>query len=278
MLKVRPTLLLVALLGSLFCLVPAYGQLWRVEGSRWLSITQIQGGVEIVPLGRSPRRALVGNRLSQVGDQLITGQNASAQLAVDQGIASISVAEKTQLQIRTLSITQSGGHVTELLLIRGQARLQVRPFTNPDSRLDLYTPAGVSGVRGTDFGVSVQSDGRTGVATLEGSVAFSAQNQTVLVSDNQQSLASPGEPPTPPEPLRDNPSLSIAILKPIGEGSIQVSGSTDPVNLLEVIEEFRVLDESGQFDLTVELPRDRLIPVKVTTPLGTQQAYELVVP
>lgn len=278
MFKVRPTWLFVALLGLIIFPEPAYAQMWRIEGERWLSITQVNGDVRIVPFGSSARRAQRGSRLRQVGDQIITGQNASAQLAVDLNIASISVAEKTRLQVRALSITQSGARITELFVIQGQARLQVRPFTDPDSRLDLYTPAGVSGVRGTDFGITVQPDGKTGLATLEGSVAFSAQNQTVLVSDNQQSTASPGEPPTPPSSLRDDPSLSIAVLKPTEEGSIRVSGSTDPVNLLEVVGELRVLDESGQFDLTMDLPRDHRIPVQVTTPLGTQQAYELAVP
>ncbi|MBE9064897.1 FecR domain-containing protein [cf. Phormidesmis sp. LEGE 11477] len=278
MFKVRPTLLFMALLGLMICLLPAYGQLSRVEGPRWLSVTQINGDVTIVPFGKNVRRAQMGDRLSQVGDQVITGQNSSAQLTVDQGIASISVAERTQLQVRTLSITRSGGYITELLALRGQARLRVRPFTSPDSRLEIYTPAGVSGVRGTDFGITVQPDGKTGVATLEGSVTLSAQNQTVLVGTEQQSTASPGEPPTPPEPLRDDPSLSISALKPISDGSVQVSGSTDPVNLLEVAEARRVLDEGGQFDLTVALPRDRRVRIQVTTPLGTQQAYELAVP
>ena len=277
MFKVRPTLLLVALLGLTLCLAPAYGQL-RVEGSRWLSVTQINGTVEIVPFGGSARRVRMGDRLSQVGDQIITRQNSSAQLGVDLGIGNISVAEKTQLQIRTLSVTQAGGYITELLLLRGQARLRVRPFTNPDTELEIYTPAGVSGVRGTDFGVSVQPDGKTGIATLAGRVALSAEGQTVLVGSNLQSSVRPGEPPTPPEPLRNDPTLFITLLKPVSAGSVQVSGFTDPINLLEVGEENRILDDAGQFDLVVELPSDRRIQAQVTTPLGTQQAYELVVP
>ena len=278
MIKVRPTLFLIALLGLIVWLVPAYGQLWRVETTRWLSVTQIDGNVQIVPLDSRARPARIGDRLSQVGDQLVTGQNATAELAVDEGIARIAVAEKTQLQVRALSIVRTGGHVTDLLIKRGQARLRVRRFTNPDSRLDLYTPAGVSGVRGTDFGITVQPEGQTAVATLEGSVALSAQNQTVLVSENLQSTVSPGEPPTPPEPLIDSPSLSIAVLKPIAEGSVNVLGSTDPVNLLEVVDKFLMLDEEGHFDITVEIPSNRRIRAKVITPLGTKQTYELVVP
>ncbi|MGB3788349.1 MAG: FecR family protein [Phormidesmis sp.] len=278
MFKVRLTLPLVALLGLILCLSPAYGQLWRIEGARWLSVTQFNGTVEIVPFGGSARLVQKGDRLTQVGDQIITGQNSFAQLSVDLGIASISVAERTQLQIRTLSLTQSGGYVTQLWVPRGQARLRVRPLTNPDSELEIYTPAGVSGVRGTDFGVSVQPNGKTGVATLEGGIALSAQNQTVSVDSNQQSTVRPGEPPTLPEPLRDDPTLFIAILKPSRGGSVQISGSTDPVNLLEISEELRNTDDAGRFDLTIELPPNHRIQVQVTTPLGTKQAYELAIP
>lgn len=271
-------MLLIAVLGLILALSPAYGQMWRIEGSRWLSVTQVFGNVEIAPFGDSSRRARVGDRLNQVGDWLITGPNSSTQLAVDLGIANISVAEKTQMQVRTLSITQNGGYVTELLLAQGQARFRARPFSNPDTTLEIYTPAGVSGVRGTEFGVSVQPDGKTGVATLEGSVALSAQNQTVVVGDNQQSSVSPGEPPTPPEPLRDDPTLLITVLRRVRGGLVQIRGSTDPINLLEIGEELRAIGDDGQFDLTVELPRDRRIPAQVTTPLGTKQAYELALP
>lgn len=278
MFKVRPTILLVAVLGLILALSPAHGQLWRVEGSRWLSVTQVRGSVEFAPFGDGFRAARRGDRLDQAGDQVVTGQDSSTQLAVDQGIGTISVAERTQMQVRTLSVTQSGGYVTELFIVRGQARMRVRPFSNPDSKLDIYTPAGVSGVRGTDYGISVQPDGKTGIATLEGSVALSAQNQTVVINENQQSRVSPGEPPTPPEPLRDDPTLRITVLRPVRGGAVQVQGFTDPVNLLEVGEELRAIDDEGQFDLIVERPRDRRIQAKVTTPLGTQQAYELAVP
>ncbi|MEM8503869.1 MAG: FecR domain-containing protein [Cyanobacteria bacterium P01_D01_bin.1] len=271
-------MLFVAVLGLILALSPAYGQLLRVEGSRWLGITQVFGNVEIVPFGDSSQRAKVGDRLDQVGDWLTTGSDSSTQLAVDLGIGNISVAEKTRMQVRTLSITQNGGYVTELFLAQGQARLRARPFSNPDSTLEIYTPAGVSGVRGTEFGVSVQPDGKTGVATLAGSVTLSAQNQTVVIRENQQSAVSPGEPPTPPEPLRDDPTLFITVLRRIRGGLVQIRGSTDPINLLEVSEELRSLDDDGQFDLAVELPRDRRIQAQVTTPLGTKQAYELAVP
>uniref|UniRef100_A0ACD5H295 FecR domain-containing protein n=1 Tax=Desertifilum tharense IPPAS B-1220 TaxID=1781255 RepID=A0ACD5H295_9CYAN len=50
----------------------------------------------------------------------------------------------------------------------GQARFRVRRFNHPGSSLEIETPAGSSAVRGTEFGVSVHPDGKTGIATREG--------------------------------------------------------------------------------------------------------------
>jgi hypothetical protein len=73
-----------------------------------------------------------------------------------------------------MSIAPNNGRITRLLVPRGQVRLQLRPFTNPGSRMEIETPAGTSGVRGTEFGLNVQPDGKMAIATLEGSVATSA--------------------------------------------------------------------------------------------------------
>ncbi|CAN5792337.1 hypothetical protein BH23CYA1_BH23CYA1_05970 [soil metagenome] len=190
------------------------------------------------------------------------------------------MAENSQLQIQALSITRSGGRITELSVGRGQVRLRLRPLTNPGTRIEIHTPAGVSGVRGTVFGVSVQPNGQSGIATSEGSVAARAQGQTVQVGANLQSLIAPGEPPPPPEPLRDDATLFIERLIPIaGRSAVRVVGSTDVVNLLTIAEQPQSLDRQGRFDIEVALSSSaRRIRAVVITPLGTEQAYELVVP
>ncbi|MEO0769286.1 MAG: iron dicitrate transport regulator FecR, partial [Cyanobacteria bacterium J06649_4] len=163
--------------------------------------------------------------------------------------------------------------------------LRIRPLTNPATRIEMYTPAGVSGVRGTDFGVAVGPDGQTGVATFEGRVASSAQGQTVTVNAQQQTIIRPGEPPTPPQPLRDDPTLFIETLRVLpnqvdaaGRALAQVVGSTDPANLLELNIQQRLLDREGRFDITLPVVANGRIPAVVTTPLGTSQKYELLVP
>ncbi|MEO1391688.1 MAG: FecR domain-containing protein [Cyanobacteria bacterium J06634_5] len=249
-----------------------------IRGDRWLAITELSGTVELISSQGDRQLAQTGDRLASVGDTLITGPSASARLEVDQSVGYISMAEDSQLRIQTLSITRSGGRVTELFVTRGQVRLRLRRLTNPDSRLEIHTPAGVSGVRGTEFGLTVQANGQTGVATLEGSVAASAQGETVIVAANRQSAIYPGAPPTPPAPLRDDPALFIEALIPLPNRRARIVGYTDTVNLLDVNQGRQILDRAGRFDLEVALSDARSVAVVVTTPLGTEQTYKLVVP
>ncbi|MEL7068113.1 MAG: FecR family protein [Cyanobacteria bacterium J06581_3] len=262
----------------------AHGQRRTIRGDRWLTVAALRGYVEIQPMGETRRRARLGDRLDRVGDILTTGPQASARLEVDLAIGFVSVAENSQLQIRTLSITQNGARITELFVLRGQVRLRVRPLTNPNTRLEIHTPAGVSGVRGTDFGVTVALDGQTGVATLEGRVVASAQGQTVSVAADQQSLIRQGEAPTPPAPLRNDPTLYIEVLRVTDTTDeqnrplVQVAGYTDVVNLLRLAGEQVTLNRNGRFDMFLPIMANRRVEALVTTPLGTTQTYELVVP
>ncbi|MGB3296011.1 MAG: FecR family protein [Phormidesmis sp.] len=255
----------------------AYSQPISVRGDRWLTVTALSGKVDLTSYRSRQRQARLGDHLDRVGDMITTGSNASVSLNVDLATGSLTMSENSQLQVQALSITPAGGRVTELLVRRGQVRVRARPLTNPDTRLEIHTPAGVSGVRGTDFGVSVQPTGQTGVATIEGRVIASAQGQTVSVGTALQSSIYPGDPPTPPEPLRNDPTLYIERLTSSGT-TVRIVGQTDLVNLLEIGDQPQVLSRAGRFDLSLPLPSDRRIEAMVTTPLGTQQKYQLVVP
>lgn len=263
--------------GVFWGILVVQGQPISVRGDRWLAVSAVGGNVELRTYLGQQRPARIGDRLDHVGDMITTGSGASAQLNVDLATGSVIMSENSQLRVQALSITASGGRVTELLVSRGQVRVRVRPLTNPGTRLEIHTPAGVSGVRGTDFGVAVQPTGQAGTATLSGRVAASAQGQTVIIGADFQSSTYPGEPPTPPEPLRNDPTLSIEALTVRGR-IVQIVGQTDPLNLLEVDNQLQSLSRAGRFDLSLPLPRDRRIEATVTTPLGTQQKYELLAP
>lgn len=274
---IRLGLMLLVTLSMLGLVSVLRAQTIPVRVDRWLEVRQVSGSVQVVLNGRS-QTARSGQRMSAVGDSMTTGSGASAILAVDTSVGFVIVAENTSFRITQMRATSSGGRVTELNVSRGQVRLQTRPFTDPETRLEIQTPAGVSGVRGTVFGVTVPPDGRMGVATERGAVITSAQGQEVSVPAGFQNVTFPGEAPMPALPLKDDTTLDIRILRAVDENTVQVTGQIDPVNLLVVQDQTQTLDRLGQFDLRLPLSADRRIRMTVNTPLGNRQVYELVVP
>lgn len=276
MVVVRRSLIPAALSCGLLLGTAAYSKALTVQGDRWLAIADLLGEVEFIT-GRQRRVAEQGDRLASVGDALITSTNASVRLAIDEATGSVTMAENSHLRIQALTITRGGGRVTALNILRGQVRVRLRPFTSPESRLEIHTPVGVSGVRGTDFGVTVQPDGQTAIATESGSVAASAQGETVIVDAGLQSIIRPGRPPTPAQQFTDDPTLNIEVLRATSSRTAQIVGYTDVTNIVKINGEIQTFDASGRFDINVPIS-SRRIQAEVITPLGTQQRYELVVP
>lgn len=249
----------------------------QVRTNRWLEVQQMTGTVTYEKEDIS-ELAKIGTRLQTVGEAIQTGVRSSAVLAVDTNIGVVNVSENTRVRIQELQVRPNGGRVTKLQITGGQVRLQVRPFTNPGSQLQIETPAGVSAVRGTQFGIIVHPDGRTGVATSEGSVVTQAQGKEVVVDAGFQSVMIPGEPPSPAIPLKQDSGLKLLLLTRVGNTRARIIGQVDPINLAIVEKRTLVTDRSGKFDITLTLPSNRRIEAVVKTPLGKQQVYELAVP
>ncbi len=248
----------------------------QVRVNRWLEVQNPVGSVTLTHNAKT-RPARAGDRLQAVGDTIATGKKSTATLMVDIGIGFVLISEKTRLQVQALEVARSNGHITRLQVTQGQARLKLRRFTNPDSRLEITTPAGLSGVRGTEFGLSVQPSGKTAIATLSGAVASSAQGKEVKVAAGFQNFTLPGEPPSEPVPLRDDPSLRYDFEKTIVNDvrKIRLVGHVDPVNSVTVNGITQAVDRNGKFVVTYAAPSYLKIKVVVTTPLGTEKLHEL---
>ncbi|MDV3349781.1 FecR domain-containing protein [Leptothoe sp. LEGE 181152] len=251
-----------------------------VRVNRWLELRSFSGTVDVRQSSQWGR-AQSGQRLGAVGDGIRTGAGSLARLAVDTQVGFVSVSENTLLSIIEFYTTPRGGKVTELDVSRGQARVFVRPFTNPDSRLEIRTPAGINGVRGTNFGIAIQPSGRSSLVVEEGSVASEAQGVSVPVNAGFQNFTIPGEPPSEPVPITEEPNFNLLRLerqRREDESIVVVEGNTFPVNLLVIDEETQEIDTEGNFALELPLSANRRIEATVVTPLGKTQVYELVVP
>jgi len=250
----------------------------NVRIDRWLAVKQTSGQVTYQSRGHS-RPAKVGDRLQAVGDKITTEQRSGAVLEVDTRVGFVRMAESTQVKVRSLGIAADDGRITALEVPYGQVRLQLRQFTNRGSRLEIHTPSGASAVRGTVFGMTVQPDGRTGLATLSGGVATTAQGKTVLVSGGFQNQMLPGQVPSPAVPLQDTTELSYQVEREIDAGvrRLRINGRVDEVNNELLGETPQNVDRNGNFRVALPAVFNQTLSVTVITPLGRQQVHQLFI-
>ena len=247
-----------------------------VKVNHWLEMSEMGGSVKY-NTAQINRNAQIGDRLANVGDRIITGGRSQAALNLDNGLGVVNINANTHVKVQEFKTLKSGGRITRLQIDGGQVRLQVRSFTNPDSRLELITPAGVSGVRGTEFGVSVHPDGKMSAATLTGKVATTAEGQEVLVKAGFQNLTIKGESPFPATPLTNDTRLYLEEVQLEGK-QVHLIGRVDAVNLLEIDSNLIATDRTGHFDIKIPVSSNYQLTSIVTTPLGKQQIYELAIP
>lgn len=245
---------------------------------RALEVRRVRGTVTVNT--GTTRPAQEGDLLTNVGHGLLTNARSSSVLAVDYGtIGLIQIAEQTSVEVTRLDVSPTGGRITELDVAKGQVRLNVRPFNNPESLLEVITPAGVAAVRGTDFGMTISElSGRSAVATREGAVDVSAQNETVTVQADQYSTVVPGEPPGPPQPLPRTLSLDVLQLTTEGRNRIRFGAITDPPNLVYVNDYPVEIDRMGRFEVLVAGDLGEQLNVLVKNPLGEEQLFQLLIP
>jgi hypothetical protein len=267
-------------IGLALLIVPltyrAFPQSVQVRVQRKLILQQVAGQVAY-QRGKTTRPARTGDALQAVGDGISTGQNATATLAVDTAIGFITVAENTKVSVRELRYASDDGRITRLQVSQGQVRLRLRRFTHRGSVLEIQTPAGISGVRGTEFGLNVQPQGKTSVATLTGGVAAIAQGKTVTVKAGFQNYTIPGEAPSTPVPIRNSTELKYGVER-FTEGrtrKIRLTGQVDPVNSVLVENIPQITDRQGRFSLVQLMPNRLKVQITVITPLGKKQIHEL---
>jgi hypothetical protein len=244
---------------------------------RAFTLKNLAGQVEIKPHQQAWRRAQANDLLTSIGDQIKTGERSRVDLQLDVGIGSIQVAPSTLIQMREIRRNSDESRVSLFYMPYGSARIKLRRFTNPNSRFEIETPAGISGVRGTEFGVAAQPSGKTSVAVLDGKVNTNAQGQDVGVDRGFQNFTMPGEPPSPPVPLTDDTHLDYRLDKRMAGMQRQLNfvGKVDPVNMVVVNGKVVDTDRQGQFQINLPVTSYPRIEVIVQTPLGKEQRYDL---
>ena len=293
---------------------PSPAETIKAQGTasgRSLEIREIRGTVTF-----KGRQAVVGDRLLVPGDEIITGPNSTARLAIDNNIGIVEVAEKTAVKISSLS-GAGGEKDTAIFVSLGRVRLSIgktaatTPAANTSTIIPpnqiaslntfsglgklnqiaqqkssartapvrVETPEGVAGVRGTSFGVSVGPDGKTSVSTIEGAVVVSGRTDSeVVVNAGSATTIFPQTPPVAPSASRRLAQLKVRSLFRLSGDIYRLSGQINPIDLIYVNDEAIKIDRNGNFNIQGILPPSRRLKIVVRGPSVRERHYSLAVP
>ncbi len=276
--------------------------------SRSLEIREIRGTVTF-----KGRQAVAGDRLLAPGDEIITGPDSTARLAIDNNTGIVEVAEKTAVKISSLS----GEKDTAIFVSFGRVRLSIgktaatTPAANTSTIIPpnqiasvntfsglgklnqiaqqkssartapvrVETPEGVAGVRGTSFGVSVGPDGKTAVETIEGAVGVSGRTDSeVVVNGGSATTIFPQTPPVAPSASPRLAQLKVRSLFRLSGNIYRLKGQVNPIDLVYVNNQAIKLDREGKFSIQGILPPSRRLKIVVRGPSVTERHYSFAVP
>jgi hypothetical protein len=241
---------------------------------RWLRVQASTGDVTMAP---PQRKAMLGDRLSKIGDRLITGKDSSAELWIDDGIGRLEVGESTELQILRLEQLPNGAKRTHITITGGTVKLKLRKLNNPGSNVQIFTPAGTAAVRGTIFGVSLNHRGISGVAVQQGVVIVTGVNQKLPVRVGFGRVLVPGQPPSKLRAIPGKARIFDIHYQHGGSNQVLLRANTDPGNLVQVADQPIDIDEQGNFQTLVSDVQEHLISVQITTPLNTSKHFRLTI-
>jgi len=158
-----------------------------------------RGRVQVGDAGRTTLRDVIEGELLTIGQQLVTGADASVTIAFADA-SRLQLRENSRLRLDQLSRYGRTGMVdTRLRLEQGRTSSRVTPAKGPASRYIIDAPSATSSVRGTVFRVSAGDAAHTAATeVIEGKVQVGNRHGQRLVTRGQASrsvsaAARPGE-------------------------------------------------------------------------------------
>jgi hypothetical protein len=263
----RAILTLISLF-SVFAGMAASGYSTAPRQESVATLLIIEGGATVTPQDGDEGQAYERDEVAlvHIGDQITISEDGEGLLTFFEGI-------ETRLEAGTVIAVEAftaedGAAEVSLSLTLGQAMSSVEAVMDAESRFEVNTPAATISVRGTQFIVFVRPNQLTQVATLVGTVAVSAQDQTVDVPCGYGVKIVPGEAPGTVNvwgqakvnisaPVRDLDDLPVTL----------VNTDNDQVFHYRASDQITVV--SGPYEMTVHSPAPYYLP-DITFPVMTE--------
>jgi len=166
-------------------------------------VTFLKGTGFLKPPGGAGWQLLHPGDLVAVGSALKSGPASCVEVSFADGSLFL-LRENTVITVKE---AQSGIlHLLRLLhLEAGKVITRVKAATGRDSRFEIETPSALAAARGTEYRVGVDEAHTTRAELLEHSIAFSSTGSTVVLNQEEGSVARFREPPSPPRKLLPPP-------------------------------------------------------------------------
>ena len=152
-------------------------------------VVSLQGRGEQRAAEADPWRAAQAAQLLP-GGAFVRTLDASKMALLFADDTQVRLNQNAMLQVKSIGTAQQP---TSLLLSLGRVWAQTKRADG--SRLQVQTPAATAGIRGTDWELDVDANGKTLLTVLSGSVEFSNAQGAVTVGHNEAALAEVGKAP-----------------------------------------------------------------------------------
>jgi outer membrane receptor protein involved in Fe transport len=143
------------------------------------TLLTIEGKVEVARQGGAPWSLAQTNMVLRIGDRLRTGLRSRATLRWSE----MSVVRVNQLTSLELQPPPAGGDKPQLELKSGATYFFSR---ERPGEIHFQTPVASGAIRGTEFHLGVEEDGRSVLALLDGEVALQNPRGEVLLKSGEQ--------------------------------------------------------------------------------------------
>jgi len=214
------------------------------------TLTQMSGGVEVLPFGSQVwQLSSTGDRIDP-GDRIRTLPASTARLVFFDGSTTDLTADTEATVAQMHSRRDGSGKVIVLQQWLGLTQNRVNPLTDAASRFQVETRTAVAAVQGTAFTVHAAASGATHVTVTEGivnvtyeetTVALSAGQELTVLPDQRHLATCPMGTPTPmPRPapsLPDRAQETPHLLETLGATEIaELSETSTPISSLAATE------------------------------------------
>jgi tetratricopeptide (TPR) repeat protein len=158
------------------------------SGPKETVLLMASGTVEVAPTGTTDFAAAHANQVLHVGDQVRTGKNSRATIRLS-NLSVIRVYEMTTMAIKPPSRAEANAAI--------EVKSGSTYFFNRDkpNETQFETPSSSGAIRGTEFNLSVEANGRTELALLDGQVALSNPQGSLQVDSGEKAVVEMGKAP-----------------------------------------------------------------------------------